>query len=345
MKIRLVSVCVVLLLAGIMAVSVMAQDTPSISVSDQISSGSVVIDRVYSDGPGFVVVRGAGGRGTPGPVLGHTAVASGLTEDVVVELNLDLATGQLFAALHTDDTNEGDWDFGLTAGADAPVKVDDQFVHQLFTAYVIEMSNQPVAEDNTVVADTVVMNAPGWLVIHADNNGAPGPVLGYAPVRAGRNANVVVELAAEGRTDVVWPMLHVDTGTVGEYEFGTVEGADVPVRDAAGNIAMYAVNTAAEETEPADTGSASGVCTIVAAAEQGANIRSAPSMDGSVVSTLFGSTSRSPVGLTLADANGFRWFLLSDNTWVRADVVTASGACDRLPVASGDAVPEATPAA
>jgi hypothetical protein len=31
-------------------------------------------------------------------------------------------------------------------------------------------------------------------------------------------------------TPVVWPMLHVDTGTVGTYEFGTVEGADGPVR-------------------------------------------------------------------------------------------------------------------
>ncbi|MBI5671207.1 MAG: hypothetical protein HZC41_24690 [Chloroflexi bacterium] len=477
---KLLLVVLALVLTGVFAVTVVAQDAPSITVSDQVSSGSVVIDRVVSDGPGWVVVRGAGGRGTPGPVMGQTSIPAGVSENVVVNLNLDLATRQLFAALHTDDTNEGTWDFGLEAGADAPVEADGEPVQQLFTAYIVDMADQPVAEDNTVFADTVVMNEAGWLVIHSDNNGQPGPVLGFAPVRAGRNADVTVEIDSEGRTDVLWPMLHVDTGAAGEYEFGTVEGADTPVsvngevatfpiwtvphvrmseqtvgaddagtptvfvesvlssgpgfivihsdnngqpgpvlgfapvtdgtntditvtldqgvaltpvvwpmlhedtgaegeyefgtvegadgpvRDAEGNVITFAVNlsgvegaavpqttpeTGAEATAEATAaagdssaagGAATGACAIAARSEQGANIRSAPSMDSEVVGALSGSQSRSPLGITTQDANGFRWYQLSGNTWVRADVVTTSGACDRLPTASAEATPEAT---
>ena len=57
----------------------------------------------------------------------------------------------------------------------------------------------------------------------------PGPVAGFAPVSAGTNLTVEVTLSQNAPTTVLWPMLHVDTGTVGEYEFGVVEGADGPV--------------------------------------------------------------------------------------------------------------------
>ncbi|HEX2906211.1 MAG TPA: hypothetical protein VHO69_05080 [Phototrophicaceae bacterium] len=214
---KLFLIVLVVLSFGLFAAAVAAQDAPSISVSDQVSTGSVVIDRVVSDGPGFVVVRSAGGRGTPGPVLGHTAVEAGVNENVRVDLNLDLAASQLFAALHTDDGEVGLWEFGVVANADGPVKVDDVLVQQLFTAQVIEISDQPVAE-NTVTADTVVTNGPGWLVIQAGDSAAAGEVLGQAPVHAGRNADVTVELAAAGQTDVLWATLYTDAGTAGEFE-------------------------------------------------------------------------------------------------------------------------------
>jgi hypothetical protein len=80
-----------------------------------------------------------------------------------------------------------------------------------------------------VLATSVLSEGPGFLVIHSDNDGAPGPVLGVAPVTDGLNRDVFVEISGD-ITPVVFPMLHVDTGAVGTYEFGTVEGADGPVR-------------------------------------------------------------------------------------------------------------------
>lgn len=97
-------------------------------------------------------------------------------------------------------------------------------------------SDQTLGTDNTVVIDKVVVAADGWLVIHADAAGKPGPVLGYVAVKKGENDNVKVPLKdTTGLTATVWAMLHVDAGTVGMYEF---PGADIPLMDAAGNTVM-----------------------------------------------------------------------------------------------------------
>jgi hypothetical protein len=90
--------------------------------------------------------------------------------------------------------------------------------------------------DGHVVVDTVVSAGSGWMVIHADNGeGAPGPVIGFAQVNSGVNYNISVPhdsvTDVEGAaTDQIFPMLHYDTGEIGVYEFGQVEGADGPVR-------------------------------------------------------------------------------------------------------------------
>jgi plastocyanin len=89
----------------------------------------------------------------------------------------------------------------------------------------VSVADQPI-ENDTVTVAKVVSNGPGWIVIHADKNGAPGPVLGYAPVKDGDNTDVAVKLAAEGRTETLYAMLHTDAGKVGTYEF---PGADGPV--------------------------------------------------------------------------------------------------------------------
>jgi len=80
-----------------------------------------------------------------------------------------------------------------------------------------------------VIIASAILADGGWLVVHADSNGSPGPVLGQALLNPGTNPAVIIPLAPEGQTQVVWPMLHVDDNSVGTYEFGQVEGADAPV--------------------------------------------------------------------------------------------------------------------
>ena len=116
-----------------------------------------------------------------------------------------------------------------------------QLLYPTLTAFLILMTILPVRAaqfapavfvidqdvvDGTVLVTRVTSNVPGWIVIHADVDGKPGPVLGQSAVPSGITADVLVEISPEGITDTLWAMLHVDEGVVGEYEF---PGADVPV--------------------------------------------------------------------------------------------------------------------
>jgi hypothetical protein len=85
------------------------------------------------------------------------------------------------------------------------------------------------SDGSSVTIDSVVAAVPGWIVIHLDNNGSPGPVIGQSAVEVGDNGNVTVSLDPALDADTsLWAMLHVDEGVVGTYEF---PGPDVPVRD------------------------------------------------------------------------------------------------------------------
>jgi hypothetical protein len=152
-----------------------------------------------------------------------------LNTDVMVELSSEI-TPVVYPMLHTDTGEEGVYEFGSVEGADGPVSVDGSVVtFPVNIAPSITISETSGLTGSTVIVDGALIDAAGWLVIHASNEGAPGPVLGQAPLKAGFNSNIAVEIDAEGAGSEVIPMLHYDTGEAGVYEFGSVEGADAPV--------------------------------------------------------------------------------------------------------------------
>jgi hypothetical protein len=77
-----------------------------------------------------------------------------------------------------------------------------------------------------ITVATVVSNGPGWVVVHADDNGSPGEVIGYAPVEDGENTDIEVELDPNRITETLHVMLHEDTGEEGVFDF---PDADPPV--------------------------------------------------------------------------------------------------------------------
>ena len=87
----------------------------------------------------------------------------------------------------------------------------------------VSVVDQAVVDGQVTVAE-VFSKGPGWLVIHADREGKPGPVLGFSPVVNGLNQNVVVTLDVAGVTETLYAMLHVDVGELGKYEFPGVDG-------------------------------------------------------------------------------------------------------------------------
>jgi predicted lipoprotein with Yx(FWY)xxD motif len=92
---------------------------------------------------------------------------------------------------------------------------------------IVDVTDQPI-QDGTVTMNDVVSIGPGWLVIHIDDQGNPGEVIGFAPVRPGHNPNLAVKIDPAKATPVLFAMLHVDAGTVGTYEF---PGPDIPAME------------------------------------------------------------------------------------------------------------------
>lgn len=73
----------------------------------------------------------------------------------------------------------------------------------------------------TVTVASVTLPSGGFIAIHADNAGAPGPVIGHSDaLDAGESTDVEVTLDEPLAADAtVWPMAHIDTNANGEYDF------------------------------------------------------------------------------------------------------------------------------
>ncbi len=86
-------------------------------------------------------------------------------------------------------------------------------------------ANDQASDGSTVVVAKVVSKGPGWIAIHADQNGQIGPVIGYTHLNDGENDNVTVKIDPNMATPRLYAMLHIDAGAIGTYEF---PGPDVP---------------------------------------------------------------------------------------------------------------------
>jgi hypothetical protein len=97
----------------------------------------------------------------------------------------------------------------------------------------------------TVTAEKITAGENGYLVVHrVKEDGKPGPVVGYSPIKAGENMDVtaiLTEPVASG--DKLMLMIHAETGGmqtgVFEYTLGAKE--DGPIR-VDGNLVMTVIS-------------------------------------------------------------------------------------------------------
>lgn len=221
-------IAVVLCLALLLVVPAQAQTAMSVEAADQIGlDGTVTVSRVVTDQPGFLVIHADDGSGAPGEAIGHVTLGSGENLDIHVPVDYSKATSTLFAVIHTDDNTIGTYEFGTVEGADAPVMVNDQPVAMSFHLNTLLVPDQ-IVKDQVNVAEVIVQQ-PSWVVIHAgDADGFADPI-GQAFVDAGVTTNLAVKIDPTKRTDILWPMVHTDTGTANTFEFGTVDMTDLPL--------------------------------------------------------------------------------------------------------------------
>lgn len=325
----------VLCVLALIALPVAAQDA-EVTVFDQlITDGTVTIAEVVSPAAGFIVIHADDGSGAPGPVIGNAPVDAGSNEGVVVAIDVTGWTAPLYAMLHEDTGEAGVYEFGEVEGADAPVFVNDAVVSPSFVAPFINIQNVaiPAGRNAVIFEGGAGMAEAGWLVIHSDNGeGGIGPVIGQTRLDAGRPIRAVnVPVNAAGVTPLLFPMLHLDDGEIGVYEFGSVEGADAPLRvtvrdggEFTGVVAVTQINS----------------CGGAIGAAANANVRLLPSAD----STVIGNAEAGAAVLLYGVSDDGGWYQIENPAaadgssevglgWVSADLVDAGcTAPDLLPV-------------
>lgn len=111
----------------------------------------------------------------------------------------------------------------------------------------VQVSEQGIVDGRVNIVRAVV-DGPAWVVIHADADGKPGPVIGHAALHEGENTDVVVEIDTAAATPLLHAMLHTDAGVVGTFEF---PGPDAPIK--IGDNIVMALFSAAPPAPPTPT--------------------------------------------------------------------------------------------
>lgn len=88
----------------------------------------------------------------------------------------------------------------------------------------ITVTDQEIINGEVGIAEAVI-NGSGWVVIHADAGGKPGPVVGYVQLGDGVNQNLKVPIDLRQATETLYAMLHSDGGYSGMWE----QADDAPV--------------------------------------------------------------------------------------------------------------------
>jgi len=82
----------------------------------------------------------------------------------------------------------------------------------------ITVSSQSLVGDEVVV-DSLYLDKSGYLVIHKDVDGKPGPVIGHSDLLSGEKTNVKIKIDASQAGTKVFAMLHYDDDNDGVYGF------------------------------------------------------------------------------------------------------------------------------
>lgn len=119
-----------------------------------------------------------------------------------------------------------------------------------------ELSADDQSGDGTeVVVASVTLPADGYVVIHADADGSPGPVIGHSELLSvGTSTDVAIDLDEPlTATATVWPMAHIDTNGNGVYDFAPPEVTDDgPATFEGGEVAVVPIEVSVDGDEDGD---------------------------------------------------------------------------------------------
>jgi hypothetical protein len=97
---------------------------------------------------------------------------------------------------------------------------------------------------NIVYISSVQLSQPGFIVIHKDNAGTPGDIIGYQYFDKGINPGKITLTSPTVEGGIYYAMLHSDNG---DKKFDAAK--DLPLKDASGNIIMKLFRASSTVTE------------------------------------------------------------------------------------------------
>jgi hypothetical protein len=232
---------------------VVAQSAASITMSDQTNVvHTVAVQRIVSPTDGWVIVQ-ADNNSVPDAILGSRWIPSGESRDVTIGIDpLSPLPKQIFVTLLADmgaphvleyyvamrpgmETMRG---MGSTfaTGAAGAVTLDKPLIaggmvvtaHANVSATSFAVgANQASLSDATrtvdataVVIPRVLAPAQSWVSASLETtSGQIGEILGSQLVPSGESTHVVIPLSTPPGNRAVIATLHVDLGTVGQFDF------------------------------------------------------------------------------------------------------------------------------
>lgn len=120
----------------------------------------------------------------------------------------------------------------------APTGDDDTTAGSSTEVNRVVMSDQ--FPGNVVYLSSVQLAKPGFVVVHKDNAGQPGDIIGSAYFDAGINPGKITLTSSTVEGGVYYAMLHTDDG---DKLFDVTK--DLPLKDSKGNVIMKLFRAAA----------------------------------------------------------------------------------------------------
>jgi hypothetical protein len=231
------------------------KETASMTVNDQTTSQNMVeVELADVPSDGWIVIHkdDNGSPVVPDIVSEPKFIQEGENMKVKVAFNDEttLMDGEkVWVMLHEDTGMPQQYEFDGQSGEDAPFTKDGNPVMSQITieSASIMVSNQ-AATNNMVTIDRVVAAQDGWLVVHNDDgtgNIVLPDIIGKTMVQKGVNTDVQIQLDQNVMLQSgqkLFPMLHLDNGQIGVYEFdgsGEFDGPEIFGNEAFPNNVIF----------------------------------------------------------------------------------------------------------
>lgn len=200
--------------------------TASVVIADQTitEEGVLQIDRISLPENGWLALYDASSIGEEGFVTA-IPVEAGVEEDLTLTLDPRGVPETLAAMLYIG--REPDADFAPPQGEAGLAAATATFVLTVeLPRPELAVADQEIGEDGELLIDEMLILEPTWVLVHADDNGPNGAVLGRLLLEPGRYERVVIPIRWREGTPDLHVVFHEDSGQSGVLDY---PAADLPI--------------------------------------------------------------------------------------------------------------------